>query len=190
LDEAVAQYSTALAMKPQSVEANNNLGVVLAQVGRADEAASRFREALTLAPNDARLHANLARAYRQQGVVADAVAHYRDAARLDPDAWQVAYNLAWLLATDDERGRHSSEAIVLAERADRQTGHAHPNVLDTLAAAYADAGRYQDAADVAQQAVRAALARGQDKLAQEIQARIRLYQAGEPFRVRRGAPSS
>lgn len=190
LDEAVAQYSTALAMHPQSVEANNNLGVVLAQAGRANEAASRFREALTLAPNDARLHANLARAYRQQGVVADAVAHYRDAARLDPDAWQVAYNLAWLLATDDERGRHSSEAIVLAERADRQTGHAHPNVLDTLAAVYADAGRYQDATDVAQQAVRAALARGQDGLAQEIQARIRLYQAGQPFRVRRGAPSS
>jgi tetratricopeptide (TPR) repeat protein len=189
LDEAVAQYSTALAMKPQSVEANNNLGVVLAQVGRADEAARRFREALTLAPNDARLHANLARAYRQQGVVADAVAHYRDAARLDPDAWQVAYNLAWLLATDDEHGRLSSEAIVLAERADRQTGHAHPNVLDTLAAAYADAGRYQDATDVAQQAVRAALARGQDRLAQEIQARIRLYQAGQPFRVRRGTPS-
>ncbi len=190
LGAAIDHYSQALAMKPLSVEANNNFGIVLAQAGRFGDAEPRFLAALAIAPDDPRLHANLARVYRQQGAVAEAVTHYRVAARLDPDGWQVAYNLAWLLATTgDDRVRNPSEAIMLAERASSQTEHGHPNVLDTLAAAYAAAGRYQEAAEAARRAVRVASGRGQNGLARDIGARVRLYEAGQPYRTPLARPS-
>ncbi|MEW6682265.1 MAG: tetratricopeptide repeat protein [Nitrospirota bacterium] len=188
-DDAAAQYRAALAIKANSVEANNNLGIVLAQAGRPDDAAASFRAALNISPNDVRLHANLARALRQMGAVSEAVEHYRDAVRLDPLGWDVAMNLAWILATDaDAAVRRSDEAIVLAEGANRRTGRSHPRVLDTLAAAYAAAGRYEEAAETAQRALSAALGAGDQRFAADIGGRIRLYQTRQPYRVVRTPP--
>jgi spermidine synthase len=176
-------------MKPDSVEANNNLGIVLAQAGRPSEAAALFRAALDSNPDDARLHANLARALRQMGSVSQAVEHYREAVRLDPLAWDVAMNLAWILATDaDASVRSPEEAIALAEGANRRTGRSHPRALDSLAAAYAAAGRYDEAVETAGHALRAALGAGDRRLAADIDARVRLYRTREPYRVVRTAP--
>lgn len=188
-DDAAVQYRAALAMKPHSVEANNNLGIVLAQAGRPDEAAVWFRAALHIRPDDARLHANLARASRQMGRIPEAVEHYREAVRLDPLAWDVVMNLAWLLATDaDATVRNPSEAVALAEAANRMTGRVHPKVLDTVAAAYAAAGRYDEAAETAEHAQSAALARGETRLAAEVDERITRYQSRQPYRTVRTPP--
>ncbi len=188
-DDAAAQYRTALAMKPDSVEANNNLGIVLAQAGKPSEAAASFRAALEISPTDARLHANLARALRQTGAVSEAVDHYRDAVRLDPRAWDVAMNLAWILATDaDAAVRNSEEAIALAEGVNRLTGRGHPRALDTLAAAYASAGRYDLAVETAERALSASLTAGDRRFASDIGGRIRLYQSRQPHRVVRTPP--
>ncbi len=188
-DDAAVQYRSALAMKPNSVEANNNLGIVLAQAGRPHEAAVSFRAALQIRPDDARLHANLARAFRQMGTIPEAVEHYREAVRLDSLAWDVAMNLAWLLATDaNATVRNSAEAVTLAEGANRLTGRAHPKVLDTLAAAYAAAGRYDEAAETAEHALTAALKTDEPRLAAEIDGRIGLYRTRQPYRMVRIPP--
>jgi Tfp pilus assembly protein PilF len=187
-DDAAAQYRAALAIKARSVEANNNLGIVLAQAGRPDEAAASFRAALDISPDDARLHANLARTLRQMGAIPEALHHYREALRLDPLAWDVAMNLAWILATDaDAAVRKSDEAIALAEGASRRTGRS-PRALDTLAAAYAAAGRYDEAVVTAERALSAALGAGDQRSAADIDGRIRLYQSRQPYRVVRTPP--
>jgi spermidine synthase len=189
-DDAATQYRAALALKARSVEANNNLGIVLARAGRADEAATSFRAALDISPDDARLHANLARALRQTGAVSEAVTHYRDAVRLDPLAWDVAMSLAWILATDpDAAVRNSREAISLAEGVIRRTGGSHPRALDTLAAAYAAGGRYDEAAETAARALGAALGAEDPPFAAEIAGRMRLYQSHQAYRVARPPPS-
>jgi Flp pilus assembly protein TadD len=183
-EDAAVQYRAALALEARSVEANNNLGIVLAQAGRPAEAAASFQAALDISPDDARLHANLARALRQTGAVSLAVGHYRDAVRLDPLAWDVAMNLAWILATDAEASvRNPEEAIALAEGANRRTGRSHPRALDTLAAAYAAAGRYDEAVETAQHALRAALGAGDQRFAADIDGRIGLYRSRQPYRV-------
>ena len=95
-------------------------------------------------------------------------------------------NLAWLLATDaNEKVRNPAEAVTLAEGANRMTVRAHPKVLDTLAAAYAAAGRYDEAAETAERALSAALGRGETRLAGEIDGRISLYQSRRPYRMMR-----
>lgn len=182
LSDAEAQFRAALAIAPHSLEARNNLGIVLAQSGRPAEAAEVFREGLARRPHDATLHANLARALRQQGSLPEAIAHYREAVRLDPEAWQVASALAWLLAThSDPLIRNGTEAVALAQRADRLTGHSAPNVLDALAAAYAETGRFAEAVQTAERAAGLALAAGRAQLAQAIRARAALYRMGQPY---------
>jgi hypothetical protein len=61
-------------------------------------------------------------------------------------------------------------------------GKDEPGTLDTLAAAYADAGRFADAVTAARKAEELALAAGLKDLAADIHKRLLLYQAGKPYR--------
>ena len=55
-------------------------------------------------------------------------------------------NRAWALATRDATaGGDSAKAVPLAERAASEVSYQNPSVLDTLAVAYAAAGRYSEA---------------------------------------------
>jgi spermidine synthase len=91
-------------------------------------------------------------------------------------------NLAWKLATcRDPRLRDVEQALRLAEEANRLSGGRHPVVLDTLAAAYAAAGRFDAAVAAAERAGQAAAADGSDELADQIAGRLGLYRRGIPF---------
>jgi hypothetical protein len=71
--------------------------------------------------------------------------------------------------------------VVLAEGANQRAGGKAAAVLDTLGAAYAEAGRYGEAVGAAQGALGLAQAAGQTESARQIEARLRLYQAGRPY---------
>ena len=95
-----------------------------------------------------------------------------------------ALELAWLLATSkDDRVRNAAEAIALAEPFVRPPAPASTQALDVLAAAYAEAGRFTKACDLASAAERKAREVGDTKLTREILARRVLYQAGKPCRA-------
>jgi hypothetical protein len=72
--------------------------------------------------------------------------------------------------------------VSLAERANELTGGEQPFVLDTLAMAYAEAGRFKEAQAVAQKAIDTATAAGSQKTITEMHQRLQLYQAGKPYR--------
>jgi len=76
--------------------------------------------------------------------------------------------------------RNASEAIRLAQKA-VSLKRTDPNCLDTLAAAYAEAGEYPQAVENAARALELARASGNVLLAREIQARLELYRTREPF---------
>ena len=95
-------------------------------------------------------------------------------------------SLAWLLATDgNPRVRNAAEALQLAERACELTQYRQPVLLDTLAAAYAEGGLFGRAVETARAAVAIALSSGQKELAEQIQGRLQLYEAGRPYREAR-----
>jgi spermidine synthase len=100
-----------------------------------------------------------------------------------PDAPEALIELAWLLATHEPaEGGDADRAVQLAQRAREVGGQENAQCLDTLAAAYAAAGRFAEAVITAEQAVQLANSAGQAPLTKLIQARLELYRADRPYR--------
>jgi tetratricopeptide (TPR) repeat protein len=159
LAEAASHYREAARLVADPADAYNNLGNVLLALGDVAAAIPQYRLALLAAPGHARAHNNLGIALVAAGKVSEALPHMRQAARLAPD-WPVPLaSLAWTLATHPEpQVRRPDEAVRLAARAAELTARRDPDVLRTLAAAYAAAGRFEAATESAERALELARA--------------------------------
>ena len=93
LDDAEASYKQVIALKPDSVEAHNNLGNILKELGRLDEAEVIYTEAITLKPGFAEAHYNLGITLQQLGRLDEAEASYQQAIALKPDYAEAHNNL-------------------------------------------------------------------------------------------------
>ena len=87
----------------------------------------------------------------------------------------------------DDSIRDAQQALILASRACELTRNSHPDALDALAAAHAEGGNFQEAVKVAQLAIEVARKRKAERIAAAINRRLRLYEAGKPFRQTGGA---
>jgi tetratricopeptide (TPR) repeat protein len=180
--EAIAHFRNALTAKPDYAEAHLNLGNALAGLGRPDEAIGEFREALGHKHDFINAYVGLGRALVLQGRFAEAISCYHDARKVDSDDLPTLNELAWLRATCCEAAfRDGGEAVSLAEHASVLSKGHNPTVLDTLAAAYAEAGRFSDAIQVGDQALDLARRQGNAPLVERITARQRLYMAETPY---------
>ncbi|WP_321477420.1 tetratricopeptide repeat protein [uncultured Paludibaculum sp.] len=183
LDAAEGEFRRALQAKPESVEARNNLGLLLLQRGRLAEAGQQFRASLEIDPESMEALVNLGGAYLMQRDYQGAVKVLREAMRLDPGRLPVLGNLAWLLATcPDQAARNGAEAVVLSERAAELSHRKDPIILDGLGAAYAEAGRFAEAARAADEALKLAEARKDGPMVEAVRGRVALYRAGRAYR--------
>jgi len=176
-DEASREFQRALRLEPRSISAYVQIGAMLALGGHPDEACDQFRQALAMEPQDADLRFKLGSALVLANHRREAARELREAVRLRSD-WAEALNaLAWLLATTpDPSLRAPEEALRLALRASKLTGDGNPEILDTVAAAQAAMGRFEEAAGTARRAADLALAAHADGLARLIQDHVRLYE--------------
>ena len=182
-DEAIAHFRTALRIEPRFAEAHLNLADLLLQKKQVDEAIAHYQAALEIQPNHAGTHCSWAVALGALGRSAEAVPHYRAALRLDPGLTIALNNLAWILATHPQPEiRNGGDAVRLAERACRATEYRVAIYVGTLAAAYAEAGRFDEAAAAAQKAQALAAAAGQIDLAKKNAQLLELYRARRPYR--------
>ncbi|MGP8200890.1 MAG: tetratricopeptide repeat protein [Limisphaerales bacterium] len=179
-DEAIVQFRQAVQIKPDYEDAHNNLGICLMEMGKVDEAISHYQRALELKPDDPGAHNNLGNALLQQGKEEEAMAQFQQALQLKPDDPSIQNNLASLLATSSKASlRNGVKAVELASQANVLTGGKNPVVLETMAAAFAEEGRFSEAAETVQQALR--LAGEQSALVKRLQFELNLYQADSPF---------
>ena len=182
VDEAIAQYQKALQINPDYAEVYHNLGVALLQKGNVDEAIAQYQKALQIKPGYANAHINLGNALLQKGNVAEAIAQYQKALQIKPDSVNVLNNLARLLATyPDAHIRDGVQAVKYAGRACELTHYGVTPLVSTLAAAYAEAGRYDDAIAAAQKACALATAAGEQELLEKNQQLLILYRAHQPY---------
>jgi tetratricopeptide (TPR) repeat protein len=183
VEAAITNYQQAVRLKPHLAEAHSNLGIALMRLGRSREAIPHFEQALRYKSDSAEAHYALGLALEQTGNLADAIGHYDQALRIKPDSTEAQNNLAWLLATlEPAEGGDPARAVTLAERACELTGNRMSAYLDTLAASYAAAGRFDDASVAAQKAVELARSAGQPRVADEIETRLKLYRRGQAYR--------
>ena len=181
-DEAIENYRQAIQINPNDCDALDNLGVALAAKGRFDEAIESFRKAIRINPNRPETIFHLGTTLDQLGRTREATAQYREALRLNPNLTGPLNNLAWLLAAGpDGELRNGAEAVRLAQRACELTHYGEPLFLATLAAAYAEAGRFPEAVTMADKAEQLATTAGSKELAGKIQQLLELYRAGKPY---------
>ena len=154
-DECLAECDRIIAKRPDFFDAYYMRGRALRETGRHAEAAAAFAEAL----NQAQGKMDMRRSIQLSITAARVYAAHLDAAV-----------------------RHAQKAVTLAEFACKITHYSDAEVLDTLAAAYAEAGRFSEAAARAQTALELAVETGQTELAQRISGRLDLYRRNQPFR--------
>jgi tetratricopeptide (TPR) repeat protein len=181
--EAAAQHRAALELGAETAAVRTHLAEALAASGRLDEAIAEVERALELDPAHVPARLDLGTFHQRAGRRPAAAEAFRRGLDLAPGDLRMTSRLAWLLATAPEPDlRAGAEAVDLAEAAVRATAGAAPEVLDVLAAAYAEAGRFEEAARTAGRALELAQARGQGELARALAARLTLYEEGRPFR--------
>ena len=189
--EARFHFEKSLKINRRQPELLSALGVFDLEVGRVEEARANLQEAIAIEPNHKDAHYNLGNVYLHTGNGTEAVSHYERALAINPDDVEAMNNMAWILATwPNALTRNGVKAVALAERADALTRGQNQVVSATLAAAYAEAGRFPEAVKTAERALQLALAEGNEARAGSIRAQLELYQAGQAFRDRRYTPIS
>lgn len=184
LPEAAEQFRLTLESDPDNPGARFNLGLLLQMQGDASGAIEQFRLALEIAPTDAETHSSLAQVLASQNTLDEAVVEYLLALETMPNLLSAVVNLAWLRATAPVASvRDTDEAVMLAERAAGLTERQNFIVMDTLGAAYASAGRFDDAIAAANTAIALAQAESEDAAVEQIQTRATLYLTYRPFRT-------
>lgn len=186
LDEAARQYAEAIRLQPNLAVAYNGLGKVYRLQGKQEAALANFQEAARRQPGVAKFHSDLAHALWKADRREEARASYQAALRADPNWPRVAAGQAWRWATDaDPRARNGAAAVDLAQQVCEATDDPAPALLDILAAAYAEAGRFDEAQATARQALSRAGGTAPEQ-ARRIEARLHGYEQRQPFHAAAG----
>jgi tetratricopeptide (TPR) repeat protein len=182
LPAATVELRRALVVVPNNPEALGALGVVLLDQGDVINASNQFSAVLAVQPTNGLANFKIAQLLTAANQGRKAIPHYRAALAAWPDSIEALNNLAWLLAANaDASLRDGAEAVKLATRACELSGNREPLMLGTLAAAYAEAGRFSEAIATAEQAIALARAANQSALVQRNEELLLRYRANEPY---------
>jgi len=182
LKESEEMLLKALDFLPNNPNIYNNLGVTLLEQQKFEHAVKYLKQALEIYPEHNNARYNLAMSLWGLGKIPEAVEQYKQILEMKPNWATAANSLAWILATDkNEDIRDGKEAIRWAMVACKGEGRKNPEYLDTLAAAYAEAGRFEQAVETAKKSIELARSAGDENLAQEVEHRLGLYRSKKAF---------
>ncbi len=211
MDEAIHHFRQSLAMQRNYPDGHFGLAMALAQEAEAAitkydnvgavallaESIGHFQETLRFQKDHRSATENLSKAMSlyatelrkegrnlsRAGKHRRAMNHYRQAVKINPRDAETYNYLAEILATHpSSRFRDGKTAVQYAEKARHLADGQHPMALQTLAAAYAEAGRFDEAIKTAEVARNLATSSGQRVLANGIQFQLNHYRQRQPFR--------
>lgn len=180
--EAIEHLTEAIKLDPNFPQPRYFLAKAYEAEGRLDDAATTYQELLEQNPRFQMTYSAAADLMTRQGDMAGAIEMLRRGYEFLSDNIEVANDLAWHLATcSDAAQRRGEEAVTLAEYASGRRGATGFNELDTLATAYAEVGRFDDAVATAERALAVARRLGQPEHTVAIAARLELFREGKPY---------
>jgi tetratricopeptide (TPR) repeat protein len=145
-DKALSNVNQVLQLEPGNADALYGRGAIYEQLRKLDKAVADFSKAIELAPNVSAFYDGRGYEFYLLKKYKPAVADYNEAIRREPANDHAMNNLAWLRATcPDKAFRDGKEAVKLATQACELYGWKDWNQIGTLAAAYAEAGDFEQA---------------------------------------------
>ena len=183
---AADDYTQAIRLAPQDPAAYNSRGHAFYRLNRIPEAMRDYDRAVQLNPENGAILTNRGDAHAHQGNYAAAARDFREAIRVSPQLGRAYQSAAWLMATSpDPRFRNAQLGLDAAQRAIQLDGEDDFRYLDTLAAAYANAGQYEQAVETQTKAIEV-MKDAEERSGEALVERLGLYQASKPFRENDG----
>jgi len=183
LEPAAGAFRKELSIQPNHLHTHGELGKVLLDLNQVQQAGKHLAAAIKINPKVPHFHLWMGRVQQRTGAIRNAISSYRRAIELKPNLVPALSDLAWIYSTHASREiRNSKQAVTMAKRASELAGGQAPVQLDTLAAAFAEAGRFTEAVKTASKAAALADKIDDADLAKRIRSRLSLYRAGKPFR--------
>ena len=171
----------AIVIKPNYAEAHSNLGVTLGRQGKVHEAIGYYSNAIRYRPDFTAAYVNMAEAMVLVGRNREAIVYYTEARKLNQDP-TIMNALAMQLAAGPMELRDGPRAVEQAEKACQMTRFTNMQYVITLAVAYAQAGRYDDAVAWMTRLVKQAqAARQPQQMIDELNRCLQLYQSKQPY---------
>jgi len=174
-EKAEEQFQAAVKLNPtQFPDAYYNYGIILLEESKLGEAEEAFRKALAIDPNYYAAHNNLGTVLERQGKLKEAADEYRRALEGNPGFRRAHFNLGRLLVYQRQYAEGIEQLLDTRTPVDEET----PSYLYALGAAYGRAGDNSNALRYLEQAKEMAVARGQARLASEIEKDLEKVRAG------------
>lgn len=183
LSKAIAQYEITVNGRPKGTEARARFGLALLHNDQIPEAIMQWKKTVELEPDNIDIRNQLGLVLLQAKQVNEAVDQWQKVLEIHADDIKARLNLAWVFATSPEKSiRDCPRALALAEQAQQLAGHDDPVVLRTLAAAFAECGKFPEAIIAAQQGLALSTTQKQSELIRSLQSEVALYQLNLPCR--------
>jgi len=181
-DKAIEDYSQAIQINSKYYDAYNNRGMAYYDKGEYEKAVADYTQVIRINTKNNWIYNNRGMAYHAKGEYDKAIDDYNTAIQINPKYVWAYNNISRLLATcPDAKYRNGTKAIEFAQKA---TG-LDPNgcdYWDTLAAAYAEAGKFEDAVKTQEKAIEMLNEKDRDKKLSEYTEHLNFYKAKKPWR--------
>ncbi|PAY15543.1 hypothetical protein CKO51_31345 [Rhodopirellula sp. SM50] len=174
---AIEDYAETIRLQPDNASAFRYRAVALQEIGEADQAIEDWSQAILLHPKNSWSYRRRGFLWHARGDYQQAINDFEVAIDLDSESAWAHNQLAWLLAScPDHKYRDGSRAIELATKACTLSEWKDTHI-DTLAAAYAESGDFDEAIRWQEKAIELAPAASKD----DYRSRLKLYKSGEPY---------
>jgi Flp pilus assembly protein TadD len=181
-DQAISDFNKALEINPRDAEAYNNRGVAYGSKGQNDEAISDYSKAIEIDPEGLKAYHNRAQQYTLKGQYDQATSDLKKALEINPKNTDAYNGLAWVLATANAPAfRDGKKALELALKACELSDWKNPEYLDTLAAAYARVGDFENAVKWQETVIGSPEVAQQADLQAELKERLKFYKEHKPW---------
>ncbi len=180
--EALQCYQKAIEIEPRFFDAQRNIALLYKEMDNRELASRHFHNALSLRSYDHKLREIFAGYLLEQNMMLAAARQYAAVLKDRPDDPDILNNLAWIHATaNDPKLKNPQIAIDFAQKACQLTDHNKPELLDTLAVAYAAASQFQQAVNTQQRAIQIAESQDNPQLADQLKTNLKLFTQNKPW---------